>query len=219
MPPPVRVLELLGPPGSGKSTLAATIAGLDGCTVVKVHERGDLPVLLRAALASRPVFTIEPPPGVSRLRWIAWAGRLTAAGDVVRRRAAGGARVVVLDQGPAYTLARLTPVRQGKRGSTWWDGRLRACADLLDTLVLLDADRQTLLERVHTRPKRHAARELQGDTAERYFAEEQHRCQVIATWLEFAGVRVVRLDTARMALEEEISTLRKLLLPGAMDGP
>jgi hypothetical protein len=207
----VRVVELLGPPGSGKSALGERLARLDGCVVVKDHDRGDLPVLLRSALAAGPVLAHRPPPGVGHARWVAWGGRLVAADEVVRRRATKGARTVVLDQGPAYTLGRLTDLCTTRNGADWWHRQLHGCADLLDSLVLLDADRRTLLERLHTRPKDHAALGLDEHGAEDYLATAQHDCRVMASWLEFVGVPVVRLDTSRITADEGCATLRPLV--------
>ena len=207
----MRVLELLGPPGSGKSSLATRLAALEGHVVVKDHSPGDLPVLLRSIVSAKPVLTRRPPPGVSRTRWVAWAGRLVAADEVVRRRARSGARVVVLDQGPAYTLGRLTDVRRSRTGSQWWHRQLTASAALLDVLVLLDAVLATLVELLHGRAKYHAELALDERAVDDYLADAQYDCRVIASWLEAAGVRVVRLDTSRVTADEACATLRELV--------
>lgn len=207
----VRVVELLGPPGSGKSALGERLARLDGYVVVKDHERGDLPALLRSALAAHPVLTHRPPPGVGSARWVAWGGRLLAADELVRRRAARGARTVLLDQGPAYTLGRLTDLCRTRRGADWWHHQLRSSTDVLDTLVLLDADRPTLLQRLRTRPKDHAALGLDERDADDYLAAAQHDCRVMACWLEFLGVPVVRLDTSQLTADQACAALLPLV--------
>ena len=154
------VLELMGAPGSGKTTMARRLEDEPGIVVVKDHETGDLPALLRGVLVAHPVLGASPVEGVSRVRWAAWAGRVTAAADIVERRVDAGAQVVVLDQGPAYTLTRMAPVRRSHAAATWWDHRLRCWADLLAGVVLLDADADVLLERIRARPKHHAHRAL-----------------------------------------------------------
>ena len=115
------------------------------------------------------------------------------------------------DQGPAYTLGRLTDVRRSRTGSEWWHRQLTASAALLDVLVLLDADRQTLVERLHGRAKDHAALALDERAVDDYLADAQYDCRVIASWLEAAGVRVVRLDTSRVTADEACATLRELV--------
>ena len=209
----MRVIELLGPPGSGKSTLAARLAVLDGCQVVKDHRPGDLPVLLRGIASAGPVLARRPPAGVTRTRWLAWAGRVAAVEDVVGAREARGARLVVLDQGPAYTLGRMAEGCRSRQAAGWWHGQLAAYAQLLDTLVLLDADPLVLFDRLRERGKDHPGASLDECRFREHVADAAHDCRVMAAWLESAGVPVVRLDTSRVTLEGGFRTVHDIVRP------
>ncbi len=206
------VLELMGAPGSGKTTMARRLEDEPGIVVVKDHETGDLPALLRGVLVAHPVLGASPVEGVSRVRWAAWAGRVTAAADIVERRVDAGAQVVVLDQGPAYTLTRMAPVRRSHAAATWWDHRLRCWADLLAGVVLLDADADVLLERIRARPKHHAAQGLAPDTAIRALKAEQATYRGIADRLERMAVPVLRLDTGLLDPDNQMRAVRAALL-------
>lgn len=201
------VVELLGAPASGKSGLATELARLPGVAVVKDHRHRDLAPLLRGVGRSWPVLLGPPPPGVSRARWAAWAGRLSAAPEIVRRLVARGADTVVLDQGPAYTLGRMVTARGTETGSAWWRARSNDCAGLLDLLVVLDADPATLTDRLRGRDKSHLAGSFDDEQAHAYLAAEQATCRLVAEILADAGTSVIHLDTARMSLSEQVSAV------------
>lgn len=209
------VVELLGVPASGKSSLATALAGLPGVTVVKEHHRRDLPALALSVARSWPVLLAPIPADVSRSRWVAWAGRLGASPEVVRRHLSGGATTIVLDQGPAYSLGRMVGVRRTARGNAWWCERSTECAALLDLLVVLDADPATLTERLHSRDKKHLASSFDDEHAREYLLTEQATCRLVADALVDAGAAVMYLDTSRMSFSAQVSTVTAVLTESA----
>jgi hypothetical protein len=202
------VIELLGAPAAGKSGLAEALGASPDTVVVKDHARRDLPALLRAATRAWPALLSDPPPGTSRLRWAAWAGRLGAAPVVAGHRSASGTRLVVLDQGPAYTLGRMLDVRRAPRGSHWWHRQACETARLLDLLVVLDARPELLAERLRARHKQHRADDLDPAGTARYLTSEQQTCRAVADALGRAGARVLYLDTGRLTVEEQVEAVR-----------
>lgn len=202
------VIELLGAAASGKSGLAAELARDPGTVVVKHHTRQDVPVLAWGLARAWPVLLADPPPGTSRIRWAAWAGRLAAAPSVVRRRAAAPGGLVVLDQGPAYSLGRLIDVRRDPRGNHWWHRQVCATARLLDVLVVLDAEPGVLGRRLHARPKEHPAALLDADATWSYLRAEQALCRTVADAIARAGTRVLHLDTGRLPVDEQVRLVR-----------
>jgi hypothetical protein len=190
-----RTIEVFGPPASGKSSVAAALAAVPGLVTLKDHGPADLPPLAWAAIRAWPVLTVAPPDGVGRRRWTAWAGRLGAAPRIVRHRLHDGAETVLLDQGPAYTLGRLATLRQRARSLGWWQHRLAESVQLLDVLVLLDADTTTLAARLRRRSKSHVAKDLSEGALAAYLDREQQICRAVAEAFEAAGGKVLRLDT------------------------
>jgi hypothetical protein len=120
--------------------------------------------------------------------------------------------VVVLDQGPAYTLTRMAPVRRSHAAASWWEHRLQCCADLLDGVVLLDADADTLLERVRARPKHHAAEGLAPSSAQHALKAESATYRGIADRLERLAVPVLRLNTGLLDPDDQLHEVRAALL-------
>jgi hypothetical protein len=207
------IIEVFGPPASGKSSVAASLASVPGLVTLKDHGPADLAPLTWAAVRAWPALTIAPPDGVSRARWMAWAGRLGAAPQVVRHRVRRGAATVLLDQGPAYTLGRLATLRDRGRGHVWWQQRVLDCAQLIDVLVLLDADTATLTRRLRRRSKSHVAKDLPDVAAAAYLVREQQTCRAVAEAFEAAGGTVLRLDTGVTSPSGCVAAIAALLTP------
>lgn len=208
------VVELLGAPASGKSGLAAELCQDPAAVLVKDHGRREIPRLLWGATRAWPVLLEAPPDGATRLRWAAWAGRLVAAPAVATRRGSGRG-LVVLDQGPAYTLARMADVRRTARGSHWWHRQACATARLLDVLVVLDAEPEVLSRRLHARPKAHRATVLDDRATDDYLRAEQATCRVVADAVARAGAAVLHLDTGRVPVAEQAAAVRSALAAAA----
>lgn len=209
--PPKAVVELFGVPASGKSGLASALAARRGAVVVKEHRAADLPALLGGVVRAAPVLLARPPSGTNRLRWVAWSGRLAAAPSVVERHRE--ADLVVLDQGPAYTLGRMLDLRREGRGNRWWESRVRETAGTLDLLVVLDAPPAALVERLHRRHKQHRATALDASAVADYLAREQETCRTVTEWLDRAGTPVLRLHTDRSSIAEQVTAVEAALSP------
>ncbi|MPZ63257.1 MAG: AAA family ATPase [Propionibacteriales bacterium] len=211
VPRDVRAVELIGAPGSGKSSIAAALGGLPGVVVLKDHLAADLPVLAWSTAAAGRLLLTRPPHGVPRSRWVAWLGRSRAAPAMVRRRLAAGAGVVVLDQGPAYTLGRMGGTAVGNPAVARWSrARVAECRRLLDAVILLDGDTAVLAERIRSRAKPHRAETLTADMAVAYLERERATIRTIGETLAAAGVPIVHLDAAR-PLAENIAAAMALL--------
>lgn len=205
------VVELLGPPGVGKSQLARTLADLSGVTVVKDHTRHDVAAAARAVPHALPVALAHPPPGVDRVRWAAWAGRLAAAPRVAQHRLADGATMVVFDQGAAYTLVRMLDVRRHPAGNAWWWRRSIETAALLDLLVVLDADTETLLRRIRSRDKTHRVEDQPVEAVRDYLARERTACHLVADVLAREGTNARRVITTEVSVAEQVEIVLTLL--------
>ncbi len=195
-------LEILGAPGAGKSTLAAALCTDPSVVLVKNHSLRDVWAFSRSGLRALPG-AVRCPSQVDRLRWAAWAARLSAAPDVARRRSRSGSATVVFDQGPSYTLMRMSALRSHARGDAWWWSRCAETGSLLGLLVLVEAEANTLAERVLSRSKSHVARALPAPSVEDYVAGEQRACRALADVLEDLGTPVLRLDTARAPADDQ----------------
>ncbi|HYJ70296.1 MAG TPA: AAA family ATPase [Nocardioidaceae bacterium] len=207
----IEVVELVGPPGSGKSSVADAIGTPPGTVVLKEHHAADLPALVWAAVAAGRPLLADPPPGVTRARWAAWLGRVGAAPRIVRRRCTVDTHVVVFDQGPVYTLARIAEAADRSAAvRRWHQERLAECGRLLDAVVWLDAEPDLLVERIRARSKRHRADALTPAAARALVERERAAIRDGVEALAALGVRVVELDAAQ-ALERCVDAVRAVL--------
>ena len=152
------LMELVGPAGAGKSLLAdrlrvrgdvvrASVWNLPRVLIFESALRS-LPVLVRMCVETRAFPRAE-------LEQIV---RLNALRLFVRRRV-GGARLVVLDEGPVFALSWLRvfghPRIQNGRLNPWWRRTLADWAGVLDRVVMLDAPEPVLVSRIRGRQKPH----------------------------------------------------------------
>jgi len=205
-----RVVELVGPAGAGKSTLLAALLARDPelrPRPTRRSARARLLALAHAAglapLASTLVRRV--PLGAARetLRYLLRL-RTYHALTLQARRARG---IIILDEGPVYTLARLAAFPAGGadarvRGleayAHAWRGRW---ARTLDLVVWLDAPDAVLMGRIRGRSKAHRAKGTDDAAAAEFLRRYRAAYAGELTKLRAAGVYVLVLDTQRETVE------------------
>jgi hypothetical protein len=201
-----RALEVIGPPGAGKSTLAAALADrAPALRIVKYYRRAEcLPFALRAAPAVASVFLRDlarPHDRPRDRREIAWIARVEAGLRMLERRRT----TIVFDQGPLYTLVRLSDrLRERAPGASlagWRDLKSRQLAGLLDLIVVVDAPDSVLAERITTRGKTHRLQHLPPGSAQMALANVRAGYDELITHVASDnGPGVLRFDSSRDAL-------------------
>jgi shikimate kinase len=180
--------EIVGPPGVGKSTVIEALTRHDVRTVDSLKAGAALIPSMLGVIAHSFRDRAARPRTLQEFRWMT---RLTAAPSLVR-----GSRIL-FDQGPVYTIARLTGAAMR---SSWLDEQTKRWSELLDLIVLLDAPDDVLIERIEGRAKTHA---LKG------VADAQTRAS-LAKWRALyasvvsamGDVALMRIDSATVAADQ-----------------
>lgn len=197
------VFELVGPAGVGKTALLHAIAELSPVvrTGVRIDRIRQLPAVAWGMVALTPAIVDML---FADVRWL-WPGMRHLGRLRTLPAAVGGARasshqVILLDEGPIYSLGRLRVFQHADIGTgamaRQWRGEVDRWSRLLNGIVLLDARNEVLVERIRQRPKAHQIKN--GSDAEMFEFLDRYRAAYrdIASRLTAAGgVQIVELDT------------------------
>ena len=193
------VVEIVGPAGSGKTTVASRMCIRPGVRSVSSVSSAVSP-------ARRLVAGFRAAPQTLRLigrrrptrQQIAWLSRLVALETVTRH---ADADVLVLDQGPLYTLSRLTAARPDCAEDAWVTRRTERWAGLLDAVLLLDASDEILVERIRSRSKAHAVKDAVDGDALAAVARQRVELDRLVGAAERHGLRVLRRRTDQLSAD------------------
>jgi hypothetical protein len=197
-----QVVELVGPAGVGKTAVLRAIGGRDPAVRagVRINRSRQLFAVAWHALALTPasldmLFTDA--------RWV-WPGlrhlgRLRTFPAEVEYVRTLGYRTILLDEGPVFSLGRLSVFQYANEGAGWlarqWSTELQRWSALLDGVVWLDAPNAVLAERIRQRPKAHQIK--QGSEQEVFEFLDRYRAayrDILARLTAGGRVRLVELD-------------------------
>jgi hypothetical protein len=214
-----RIIEILGAPGAGKSSLASAMdAGGDDVRWVHTYcSRSNLLPWVRSGAWLLPLMLTGSFSDPLPLKQRVWAVRISAS-HAILTRASAGRRLLLLDQGPLFTMLRLMELTdapaQSPRWRRWWRKELSAWANTIDLAVVLDAPNDVLLKRVRARAKPHALKDISGPDARKALARWRDLLEDLIGDLQTHGdVEVLRMDTGSSSIVEVAAgTMRVLRL-------
>ncbi len=205
-----QVVELIGPAGAGKTGLLRAIARLaPGVrTGLRLDRARTLPVVAWHAIALTPA-TLDML--FTDARWL-WAGsrhlwRLRAFPSLLERARGSGHQTILLDEGPVFSLGRLSVFQRAHEGSGWlaraWSGEVARWRKRLTGVVLLDADNDVLAQRIRNRVKQHPVKNSSDRQIFEFLDVYRAAYRDIAARLNADGrVHVIELDTTTRPFEE-----------------
>ncbi len=211
---PVRplIVELVGPAGAGKTAMLRALgrrhngirAGLS------IDRARHFPALTRHAVALLPTW-IEVVRDDRRSMWpvMVHLMRLRILPTVLARESARGPAAVVLDEGPLFSLARLSVFQRAHESRTRlgraWQEQLDRWMTLLDVVIWLDAPDAVLVERIRNRFKPHMIRDDPEHAMREFLGRYRHVYEDIRSRLTAVGrARMIDVDTAALTVEQAV---------------
>jgi hypothetical protein len=222
MTTPALILELAGPAGSGKSTLTRALGSQPGVQVGALPDIRDLRYILFFAwqlfLLLPTFFTLyRHKTG----RWLttqemALMAILNGWDMLLKRQAANGGQLLVLDQGPVYILSELLRFGphylQEAAAQPWWDKTCQRWSATLAGVVCIDTADATLIGRIRSREKSHGVKENSDAWAAGFLARYRAAQEKVLSSLAYGtnGPRISRFDTAQLSLDETLKNILTL---------
>lgn len=205
-----QVIELIGPAGAGKTGLLRAIARQAPSvrTGLRLDRLRALPVVAWQAVALTPA-TVDML--FTDSRWL-WTGlrhlwRLRAFPAQLERARGSGHRTILLDEGPVFSLGRLSVFQRAHEGSGWlaraWSAEVARWRQRLTGVVLLDADNDVLAQRIRNRAKQHPVKNGSDQQIFEFLDDYRKAYRDIVKHLQAEDlVQVVELDTTTRPFEE-----------------
>lgn len=197
------IVELVGPAGAGKTALLRAISARDPSvrSGLRIERLQFLPLILWHALALAPA-AIDLFAESTRLWWpgMLHLVRLRTLHTALAREARSGSRAIILDEGPLFSLARLTVFQNADRGhgalTREWRAELTRWTSELDVVVWLDAPDKVLSERIRGRDKQHPVKDGTEDEVTEFLGRFRSAYQGLMDRVRAAGrVRIVQIQT------------------------
>jgi len=214
-------IEIVGLAGTGKSTLARTLADRGSRTRIadSLHTRAPahwayvanslpqvLPIVARSA-------RVRPALGWEEMKFLVY---VTEWRRFLRRDCRDDSRLVVLDQGPLFALARLLwcrkPITATQEFQHWMDEMVAGWSADLDGIVWLEAPEDVLLERIDERAQDHEAKGRSTREALAVLhAHQSAYAQLFARCDELGRPPVFSFDTSVMSPSQIAEELERVL--------
>ncbi len=204
------VFELVGPAGVGKTAVLHAISRLAPAvrTGLRIDRIRQLPVIAWSMVALTPAMA-EMMIVDSRQLWpgVRHLGRLRSLStELARARTHAPDEPILLDEGPVFSLGRLSVFQHAAEGTgllgRQWRSEVARWSRLLDGIIVLDARNEILAERIRQRPKPH---EVKASSDREVFAfldryRDAYR-DLVARLTASGQVQTVEFDTGTTPVE------------------
>jgi len=204
------VFELVGPAGVGKTAVLHAIAQLAPLlrTGIRIDRVRRLPVITWSLVALTPAL-VDLLFSDAHLFWpgLRHLGRLRTLPAEISRAQASRHRAILLDEGPVFSLGRLSVFHNAATGrgplARQWHQEVARWSTRLSGVVLLDAPNAILAERIRRRVKPHPVKGADDREVHAFLDRYRAAYHDIVRRLTADGrVRIVEFDTATATIQQ-----------------
>jgi hypothetical protein len=216
------LVELVGPAGCGKSTVARALAAQDRTTWTSIWGQPKLRHVVSGLLVAPTCLALCRRSHSLVLTECGQLIRLKSLQQAVRSVGLANQRLVVLDEGPVFSLAWLLGFGHEslrRNMGPWWRAAVHQWAETLDAVVILDAPDATLARRIRMREEQHQMKDGTNHEIRDFLARWRSAFEHVLA--AFASTRrgppVLRLSTEHEPADRIASRLLAAF-QGARDG-
>jgi adenylate kinase family enzyme len=159
------IVEIVGPAGAGKSTLLRALERQDPGFQVEylppVWNVAYIPFFVKHILLLAPTLVRIKGKGDRKLtrRELAWMAMLGGWPKILKEKAEGDHRLILLDQGPVFLMTILSEFGpeslRNQEIKGYWEKVKEKWIHTLDVLIYLDTPDEILINRIRTRQDEH----------------------------------------------------------------
>lgn len=212
---PALIMEIVGPAGAGKTTILSALSkhGENIQPVYGFRHKRYIPLYIKHAVLLLPFLLLQ----YAKCRWYSLREinrmiRLKATRQILEHLVAKEGLLILLDQGPVYTLSVLAGFgsknTKNQDFARWWENTLQEWATTLNLIIWLDAPDEILLERIQTRNKQHLVKEKSNQEAVDFLGRFRTVYKYTIDKLTLSGgSQVVCYDTNQCSMDSIVETL------------
>jgi thymidylate kinase len=211
---PPMVVEIVGPAGAGKTTILSALNKHDEKIrpIYGFRRKRYIPFYVKHAILLLPFLLLQYAKG----RWYSSREinrmiRLKATRQILEHQVAKEGLLILLDQGPIYTLSVLAGFgSQNTKNQDfvkWWEKTLQEWAITLDLIIWVDAPDEVLLERIQTRDKQHLVKKKSNQEAVDFLGQFRTVYkQTIEKLTVNGGPQIIGYDTSQCSIDSIVDT-------------
>jgi len=213
------IVEIIGPAGAGKTTLFHALEKFDPeiqtVYLPPVWNLRYIPFFVKNILLLTPTLVRLSGKGdrILTRRELAWMAMLRGWPKILKKKAQGDHKVIILDQGPIFLMAILSEFGpKSLRSSSiqgYWEEVEEQWTRTLNMVICLDTSDEILMRRIRTRRDEHLVKDKTDQEMIDFLAKYRTAYdRLINSFLaNNRDIRIIRMDTGKNSSEEILNNV------------